>query len=456
MTENLSVSVILFVTVYLLCVNSVFADDRTEAMDRELDCVADHVKSGLGWDEVCSTSPEAKRQRLVAKSLDAMADEHTAMARDMNQQTIEGITQAHGEYADAAKSVDDFVAEQRVYEEFDGVDREQDAVQTVEAPSVAQQPAPAVQKSNLPAEEEDVDFMPKPVAKHDSVTEDENSWFTNLNGKTRKPESFRGRTHSFDTNFQYFFYKYREPEVVKHTAAWQGFEGQYDYRPPQGAFLYNPFISTFTLNGMYTWGDHDYNAIASNGDVLSDKGIPGKMFDGRVLVGKDYYGTPTSRITPYVGFGVRQLVDKSGGRVISVGGSNYLGYDRKQTFYYLPVGFSAELQSPKPDGIDIGVNGEVDIFYKGYQNSHLTDMDELSGVSNEDGTFPQNRGIGIRASVKFIKHFPTMDFYVEPFVRYWHIKQSKVLLLDVLGSQGFFVEPENNTLEAGSKMGIRF
>jgi hypothetical protein len=244
--------------------------------------------------------------------------------------------------------------------------------------------------------------------------------------------------------------------LIKQTGVWKGLEGQYEYRPPEDAFLHNPIFSMFALNGMYAWGKHDYDAVQSNDALTHVTDIDGAMFDGRLLLGKDYYGSKNSRITPYIGFGVRQLVDKSGGRDVIANGIDFLFYDRKETYLYFPLGFSAEMQSPRPNGIYMHVNGEVDVLYKGYQNSHNTDMDAISGVSNEDATFPQMRGFGLRASLKITKHFPLMDIYAEPFIRYWNIKESKVVSIQTFGSTGDFVEPDNNTLEAGSKLGVRF
>ncbi len=68
----------------------------------------------------------------------------------------------------------------------------------------------------------------------------------------------------------------------------------------------------------------------------------------------------------------------------------------------------------------------------------------------------QEKGYGIRASMKLLKHYMLADFYVEPFIRFWNIEDSKVGTSP--SSFGDFVglEPKNTTTEIGSKFGLQF
>jgi hypothetical protein len=432
-----------FYTVCSFCIVPASADgidSRMAAVNRELNCVADHIQSGVNWNDVCYTSSaESDRERLIAQSMDnaAVQDMDTAEDTGSADEAVQEQGTPGTGYESSSQDTDSPLSS-------NNVDSNSDSAQNADY-------------SSSTDDSESADFLPKPIppeSSHDSASDDD--WFLNLKNKEQQPDSFRSRIHSFDITSQLFYFKYREPPVVKHTGVWKGLEGQYEYRPPEGYFLHNPIFSMFAFNALYAWGKHDYDADQGNGDVVHLEDIDGAMFEGRLLLGKDYYGTKNSRITPYIGFGVKQLVDKGGDHLAIVNNHGYAFYDRKETYLYFPIGFSAELQSVRPTGIDIGINGEVDVLYKGYQNTHLTDIDGISGLGSEDATFPQSQGIGLRGSIKFIKHFPSVDIYAEPFVRFWHIKESKVRIINVQGVVSGYIEPENDTLEAGSKLGVRF
>ncbi len=86
----------------------------------------------------------------------------------------------------------------------------------------------------------------------------------------------------------------------------------------------------------------------------------------------------------------------------------------------------------------------------------MSDGDQFTGFNNPDITNSQDKGFGIRASVKFLKRGALVDFYMEPYIRYWNIEQSGAATASVDGSTGQWVEPKNNTTEVGSKFGIQF
>ena len=57
---------------------------------------------------------------------------------------------------------------------------------------------------------------------------------------------------------------------------------------------------------------------------------------------------------------------------------------------------------------------------------------------------------------RFLKHAGFMDYYMEPYIRYWNIEESKPETVSVDGNTETLVEPKNNTTEVGSKFGIQF
>jgi hypothetical protein len=69
----------------------------------------------------------------------------------------------------------------------------------------------------------------------------------------------------------------------------------------------------------------------------------------------------------------------------------------------------------------------------------------------------QDNGYGLRGSIKFLKKGSVVDYYVEPYIRYWNIEQSKGQYMSIDGKAPLiYAEPANSTTEVGSKFGIQF
>ena len=153
-------------------------------------------------------------------------------------------------------------------------------------------------------------------------------------------------------------------------------------------------------------------------------------------------------LTPFFGVGYRYLNNDSSGKTTSTGA---VGYDRESNYVYSPIGleFSAKLN----DGWRIGMSAEYDLFWNGIQKTHYEDVSPgLNTISNN-----QNQGYGIQGSVKFQKIGERFDVAIEPYVRWWSIKDSNLVGITHGGTiVGFGYEPKNETLEAGGKIAIRF
>jgi len=54
------------------------------------------------------------------------------------------------------------------------------------------------------------------------------------------------------------------------------------------------------------------------------------------------------------------------------------------------------------------------------------------------------------------KHFSKVDFYIEPYVRYWHLNASKVASGSVDGGNLITTDNKNSSVEAGTKIGVEF
>ena len=140
-----------------------------------------------------------------------------------------------------------------------------------------------------------------------------------------------------------------------------------------------------------------------------------------------------------MGLGFRYLNDDAGGRQSSTGA---FAYQRISRYFYAPLGI--EMANQLSSNLLLGAMTEFDIFLWGRQSSNLSDVDPSFPDLQND----QEKGFGLRGSFKFVFQNEKTNYIVEPFVRYWHIKNSNL--------NSFGLEPDNNTTEYGVKLGAQF
>lgn len=160
----------------------------------------------------------------------------------------------------------------------------------------------------------------------------------------------------------------------------------------------------------------------------------------RGVEGYDFFLSSATTITPYAGIAYRYLNDKP------PSGDPY-GYKRESHYYYSPLGI--EILRRAGDWA-FGVNLEYDYFWFGRQYSHFEDIFGFAIKQSQDN------GYGTRASLRLLKETASFNFIFEPFVRYWHIKKSKVAVAQIGPDYVGFIEPDNRTLETGARLGIGF
>ena len=255
------------------------------------------------------------------------------------------------------------------------------------------------------------------------------------------------RKHTFDLGAQVAYYRYEEPGVMKMHGPMEGYHLNYAYRPADPNFFNNFLTNVYMLQARFASSrDLEY----SGSGII--KGKHDEVYEFRGLIGKDYFVGKDSIITPYFGFGYRYLIDHGNGQVSD---QFYYGYDRKSHYYYIPLGVDTIIKMPHDWAVSPNV--EYDIFISGRQKSFLSDGGQFTGYSNPDIVNHQDTGYGIRASIKFIKFAHLADFYVEPYVYYWDIDQSKLAAASVDGTfSNSWNEPKNNSLELGSRFGVIF
>lgn len=233
--------------------------------------------------------------------------------------------------------------------------------------------------------------------------------------------------HTWELGTEISHIKYEEPGVMEQEGVMWGILGSYTYRD-------NWMLKA---EGRFSYGQVDYK----NSGTLDN--IDDYMWEFRGLAGYDFPVLEASILTPYIGFGYRYLNDDMSGMTTSTGA---LGYERESNYYYSPIG--VEIITPLENGWSVGVMFEYDYFWKGKQKSHLGEIPGYYDIEND-----QNDGYGLRGSVKFQKKGDRIDYAIEPFIRYWNIKDSEITT-DPAGRS--WMEPKNNSTEFGVKFAAKF
>jgi hypothetical protein len=239
--------------------------------------------------------------------------------------------------------------------------------------------------------------------------------------------------HTWEIGPEISHITYEEPDVMEEKGFMYGIAASYAY--------HNNLM--LKAEGRFSYGQVDYDGQLSDGTSYTIDGIDDYMLEFRGLAGYDFPVLKATIITPYIGFGYRYLNDDSS--------FDPAGYERESNYYYSPIGI--ETITKLENGWSIGVTFEYDYFWKGIQKSHLSDVDP--GLNNPEND--QNDGYGIRGSIKFQKKVERLDFVIEPFVRYWDIKESDNADITYYGTYiGYGCEPKNNSTEFGIKFALKF
>ncbi|MGD0279072.1 MAG: hypothetical protein ABSC11_07175 [Smithella sp.] len=250
----------------------------------------------------------------------------------------------------------------------------------------------------------------------------------------KEDDLIKGR-HSFALGTEISYFKYEEPDPpsIEEKGMMYGIVGSYTYR--------NKLMAK--LEGKFAYGLLDYNGSTWDGTPLTISGISDYMLELRGLLGYDFV-VKNITITPDFGVGYRYLQDNSQDK--SPG-----GYQRESNYIYIPIGVGAVANLGK--GWSLGANVEYDLFVWGKQTSYLSNND--SGYNDIDNE--QVKGYGVRGSISIAKKGEKIGFLIEPYIRYWNIKESDYADLYYSGtSLGYGYEPNNDSTEIGCKLAVTF
>jgi hypothetical protein len=220
--------------------------------------------------------------------------------------------------------------------------------------------------------------------------------------------------------------RYVEPDMMSEEGFMYGVSGSIIYHGH--LFSKSEKAESWMLrgDGRHSWGEVDYRGALMDGTPYEMHNIEDEMMEFRGLIGLDVWNR-VARTTPYTGFGYRYLNDDSS--------FDPAGYEREANYFYVPIGF--EIGFPSESEWSFGATIELDILAWGKQKSHLGGT--YGTIENR-----QDEGRGFRASLRFQKNQPGLDFAFEPFCRLWNISDSDV-------SDGF-IEPENSSTEVGLRL----
>jgi hypothetical protein len=249
-----------------------------------------------------------------------------------------------------------------------------------------------------------------------------------------KEDDLNRKKHSFSLGTEISYIKYEEPGYMEDKGEMYGLFFSYAY--------HNKLMTK--IEGKFSYGEINYDGAYQDGTPLTIKRIPDFMLELRWLLGYDFNISKAVTITPNFGVGYRYLQD-------NLQDKSPAGYQRESNYIYIPMGVEAVANLGK--GWSLGSKAEFDIFLWGRQISYLSDVD--SGyweIENE-----QMKGYGARGSVFIAKKFEKVGFMIEPFIRYWNIRESREAYIVYDGyAVGYGVEPNNNSTEIGCKLAITF
>ena len=235
------------------------------------------------------------------------------------------------------------------------------------------------------------------------------------------------KVHTWELGTEISHITYKEPDVMREKGMMYGIDGSYAYH--QNLML--------KAEARFAYGQVDYK----NSGTIDN--IDDYAWELRGLGGYDFPILKAATVTPYLGIGCRYLNDDTSGKISSTGA---YGYERESNYVYSPIGL--EVIIPLKNGWSVGTMLEYNYFWKGIQKSHLSNVPGYYDIENN-----QDEGYGFRGYIKVRNKGEKLDFVIEPFIRYWNIKDSKTTT-DPTGTT--WIEPKNNSTEFGIKFALKF
>lgn len=255
----------------------------------------------------------------------------------------------------------------------------------------------------------------------------------------RKPREIKEK-EQWELGLEAYDYTYKEPDYMKEDGLMSGIIGSYSYN--------SDIMLKAEARG--SWGSVDYTALFNGTDFGTCKNIDDYSFEVRGLSGYNFFISYSLTITPYLGIGYRFLNDDMSNKFTSGG---LLGIESESNYFYSPAGIKMSLDIVK--GWAFGIILEYDHLWRGKQkNDWSTYYPELFNFPEVN--LRQKQGKGYQASLEITKRGKRIDFAIEPFIRYWNIRDSEITTFVWPDATVSFIHPKNRTIEMGIKSALLF
>lgn len=243
-------------------------------------------------------------------------------------------------------------------------------------------------------------------------------------------------TLELGASFSYFAY---DENIMETKGPMAGLHSSWAYR---GNLFGHPSFdnSLLKVDSRLLYGNLKYEGGTWGGAPLEINNDNHMLFEFRFVTGRDFTGIGDMRVTPYLGFGYRYLIDYL---------ADYVGdYRRESRYYYIPIG--VDFKKPLPDDRSWGWTLEYDYFLRGRQWS------QFSRIGFDDIGQKQSDGYGYRVSLHYSWTWEYGFYVIEPYYMYWSVQPSELKPLTFHGFPvgGHIVEPDNHTQEIGVRITV--
>ncbi len=265
------------------------------------------------------------------------------------------------------------------------------------------------------------------------------------------------KQHNLEIAYEHSDYGYREPHMeypIRNFGKKQGVSLVYTRNSVVSQDVTDDDPSFASLEFRYMDGKTDYDGYLMNGTPFKSYDERDYYWEFALKLGRYYkWGEPVS-VWPYLGIAYRSLRNGEDGEV-DYGGVTGWSYQRTSNYLFMPIGSTLVLEAG--DVFRLSLNTEFDWLLRGTQSSHTNRF-----VNTNVATNHQNKGFGLRASVKAEFDVKGVGIFVEPFWRYWKIQNSDPFYYGHYTEDGGFIvtgyllEPFNITREYGIRAGVKF
>lgn len=428
--DRIKLSGTAILAVFALAVSCASAEEltRDEMISQKLDCYSRAAElPELDWDTIC-----AVQMSEVPGSSEQDAVDETADRENVEEEPMRLARRDESEEVRlAALRIWPFKRGQ-ASEDLDSKDDEEEIAGILE-------------------ETEDVAEEREDVAAQDEWNDDDQPKKQSLLGRVIPPRN-PNREFEFAVDWAHWEHKWLSGGTnINYNGKYYGARAAFSFRTVENEPIKDFFQDIFTeRSNVNRFGAEVH---LTGGDKIEyEQGVRGRNeffswdIDGKVTAGYEIPFGEGKMFTPYSGAGYYFQRRETG----------QLPSDNDQTYnyYYFPVG--AKLDYPLNKGWSIGVRGEYDFLYYGRIQAQYHDFN----AGYHHLKFDVNTGYGFQFSGRLIrknKNKERADFFFEPYVTYWKIKQSSIERLYFNRIfVGNYYYPDTQTIQYGLRLGILY